>query len=74
MAKRVRRWRSGHDGVWITNEHEAEAIKEQVRKPPSRLGVWVLRRLGYKGQISTQIPAPSPHPPHERSVRPQHER
>jgi len=73
MAKRVRRWRSGHDGVWITNEHEAEAMKEQLRKPPSRLGVWVLRRLGYKGQISNQISFPPRHLSHDRSVRPPHE-
>lgn len=66
---RVRAWRTGHDGVLITNAREADAIQAELRKPPSRLGVWILRHLGYTGRISPQVLPPAHHLSHERSVR-----
>ncbi len=62
-------WRSGRFPVWISDAHEAEAKEAQLRKRPSRLGTWVLRRLGFKGQIGGSQPhAPTPHA-HEHPVQ-----
>lgn len=47
--------------IWFSDAHEAEAKKEQRRKPPSRFGKWLLRRLGYTGGIATPPRAPSQH-------------
>jgi hypothetical protein len=64
----ARMWRSGRFPVWISDAHEAEAKEAQLRKPPSRLGTWVLRRLGFSGQIGgRKPPAQAPHA-HERPV------
>ncbi len=63
----------GPFGVWITDGHEAEAEEEEMEKPPSRIGTWLLRRLGYKGKVEVK-PPPPPHahrPSHEhRHVEP----
>ncbi|MGD0311756.1 MAG: hypothetical protein ABSC90_04780 [Acidimicrobiales bacterium] len=40
----------------VTGGHEAEAAAEQEAKKPNRLGLWILRKLGYSG--------PEPEPPH----------
>ena len=46
--------------VHVTKGHEAQARETQLRKPPSRFGLWVLRRLGYRGAIREPAPqAPS---------------
>jgi hypothetical protein len=34
--------------VHVTSEHEAEAKAEQLKKKPSRIGMFVLRLLGYR--------------------------
>jgi hypothetical protein len=63
-----RMWRSGRFPVWISDAHEAEAKDEQLRKPPSRLGTWVLRHLGYRGEVVKRVPhAPARHS-HEHPV------
>jgi hypothetical protein len=41
----------------VSGGHEAEAEAAEEAKKPSRLGLWVLRKLGYKG--------PDPTPPHQ---------
>src|ERR1700722_14127484 len=61
----VRMWRSGRHGVWISDAHEAEAKEAQLRKPPSRVGTWVLRHLGYKGEIGKRGPHAQIRHPHE---------
>ena len=53
----------------VTRGHEAEAKEAQLRKPPSRRGRWILRRLGYKGEIEQHAPQAQTRPSHERSVR-----
>ena len=59
--------------VHVTKGHEAEARETQLRKPPSRFGLWVLRRLGYRGAIREQAPqAPKPLS-HEHPVQGPHE-
>jgi hypothetical protein len=55
--------------VHVTRGHETEAREAQLRKPPSRLGTWILRRLGYKGEIEQHAPQAQTPPSHERSVR-----
>jgi hypothetical protein len=35
----------------VTDEHEAEAKAAQRAKKPSRIGLFVLRLLGYKGPV-----------------------
>ena len=50
----ARKWRGGPRGIWYSDEHEAEAREARLRKPPSRFGTWVLRHLGYKGEIGNR--------------------
>jgi hypothetical protein len=52
----ARIWRSGRFPVWMSDAHEAEAKEAQLGRPPGRLGTWVLRRLGYRGEISRRTP------------------
>jgi hypothetical protein len=44
----------------VTGGHEAEARAAQEAKAPGRLGLWVLRKLGYRGAE----PAPAHKAPH----------
>ena len=48
-----RNYRQGYMGrnLHVTGEHEAEAKAAQRAKKPSRIGLLVLRRLGYKGPV-----------------------
>ena len=39
-----RYWRLGGP---LTRDREDEALAARATRPPSRLGMWVLRRLGY---------------------------
>jgi hypothetical protein len=55
--------------VHVTRGHEAEAREAQLRKPPSRVGAWILRSLGYKGEIKQYLPQEQTRPSHERSIR-----
>jgi hypothetical protein len=57
----------GPFGVWITDGHEAEAEEEEMEKPPSRVGTWFLRRLGFKGKVEVKPP------PRTHAHRPSHE-
>ena len=41
----------GPFGVWITDGHEAEAHEEEMEKPPSRIGTFMLRMLGFRGKV-----------------------
>jgi hypothetical protein len=64
----VRKWFAGPRGIWYSDEHENEAKEAQLRRPPSRFGRWVLRHLGYRGEIGEPAPrAPNRHA-HERPV------
>jgi hypothetical protein len=64
----ARKWLGGPRGIWFSDEHEAEAKEAQLRKQPSRFGTWVLRRLGYRGEIGERAPDAQPHHSHERPV------
>jgi hypothetical protein len=46
------RYRTGYTGrsYNVTGGHEAEAKAAERAKPPNRLGLFVLRVLGYKGK------------------------
>jgi hypothetical protein len=44
--------RYGPRGIPITDGHEAEAEAAQLRKHPSRLGLFILRALGFRGKIA----------------------
>jgi hypothetical protein len=55
--------------VHMARGHEAEAREAQLRKPPSRVGTWILRRLGYKGEIKQYLPQEQTRLSHERSVQ-----
>ena len=48
MVAKYRRGYSGRD-YHVTGGHEAEAEAAEHAKKPSRLGLLVLRLLGYKG-------------------------
>ena len=55
--------------VHVTRGHEAEAKEAQLRKPPGRLGTWILRRLGYKGEIPQHRAQEQTRLSHEHSAR-----
>jgi hypothetical protein len=55
--------------VHVTRGHEAEARDAQLHKPPTRFGAWILRRLGYKGEIKQYLPQEQARPSHERAIR-----
>jgi hypothetical protein len=46
----------------VTAGHEAEAREAEMRKKPSRLGMFVLRLLGYRGQGGASEDRPTGHP------------
>jgi hypothetical protein len=54
--------------IWFSDAHEAEAKEAVLRKPPSRFGAWVLRRLGFKGQIGERQPHAQTRHSHEHPV------
>jgi hypothetical protein len=54
--------------IWFTDAHEAEAKEAQLRKRPSRFGTWVLRHLGFRGEIRERSPHAQTRPTHERPV------
>jgi hypothetical protein len=67
-ASMARKWRGGPRGIWYSDEHETEAKEAQLRKPPSRFGTWVLRHLGYRGEIGERAPHAQTRHSHERPV------
>jgi hypothetical protein len=54
--------------IWFSDAHEAEAKEAQRRKPPSRFGTWVLRWLGFSGEIGEREPPVQTRHPHEHPV------
>ncbi len=54
--------------IWFSDAHEAEAKEAHRRKPPSRFGTWVLRHLGYTGEIWERGPHGPTRHSHERPV------
>ena len=64
----MKRYRAGYTGrdFHVTGGHEAEAQAAERAKKPSRLGLWVLRRLGYKGAEPRPVDAPRRRPLHPR--------
>ena len=64
----ARKWRGGPRGIWFSDAHEAEAKAAQLRKPPSRFGRWVLRHLGYGGEIGGIAPHVQTRHSHERPI------
>jgi hypothetical protein len=39
--------------VHVTKGHEHEAMEAQRRKKPSRTGKWILKLLGFKGEVGS---------------------
>jgi hypothetical protein len=68
-----RNYRRGYMGrnYHVTGEHEAEAKKAERAKKPSRIGLLVLRLLGYRGYVprapDVHEPASSHRPPHRHA-------
>jgi len=54
--------------IWFTDAHEAEAKEAELRKPPSRFGKWLLRRLGYRGDFKAREPHAQTRHQHERPI------
>jgi hypothetical protein len=50
-------YRRGYTGFnyHVTGGHEAEAVAAERAKKPSRVGLFILRLLGYKGSLQ-QLP------------------
>jgi hypothetical protein len=55
--------------IWFSDAHEAEAKEAQLRKRPNRFGTWVLRRLGFKGEIRERAPHAQTRHTHEHPIQ-----
>jgi len=68
MSGRTRYANQAHK-VRVTDGHEAEAKAAQLRKRPSRIGIFLLKVLGFRGQV-TPPAGPGGHagPSHKRAV------
>lgn len=67
------RYRKGYTGFdyHVTGGHEAEAKAAEEAKEPNRLGMWVLRKLGYRGaDPKPQSKAPHRGAPHHPKSHP----
>jgi hypothetical protein len=66
VAKKYTGFGRGYTGFsyHVTGGHEAEAEEAERAKPPNRFGLFMLRRLGFKGN-----PEPPPEPPPHHSPR-----
>lgn len=67
MSGRVR-YAGLRNRVRVTDGHEAAAKAAQLRKRPNRIGLFVLRLLGFRGQVARSTSgaghaAPSREPP-----------
>jgi hypothetical protein len=59
-------------GYNVTGDHEAEAKAAEEARSPSHFGIWILRKLGYKG-ADPEPPLQAPHhgaPHHPKSHPP----
>jgi hypothetical protein len=67
-AVRPKNYRRGYMGrnYHVTGGHEAEALAAERAKDPSRLGLFVLRLLGFKGRPKKPTPPAPPSPRHEK--------
>jgi len=54
----------------VTGGHEAEADASQRARRPTRLGVLVLRLLGFRGTVRQERPRGVPSPQHQHPHHP----
>ncbi len=56
----VGRYNRGYTGrdYHVTGGHETEALAAERAKQPSRVGMWLLRRFGYKGPVAPPVGVP----------------
>jgi hypothetical protein len=52
VSGRVRYAGYGRRKILVTDGHEAEAKAAQLRKRPNRVGLFLLRVLGFRGQVA----------------------
>ncbi|HUI04835.1 MAG TPA: hypothetical protein VLZ77_14945 [Acidimicrobiales bacterium] len=69
MASRYRRGYTGRD-YHVTGGHEAEAEAAQRAKDPTRLGLFVLRLLGFGGTVRRERPRGASSPRHQHPRHP----
>jgi hypothetical protein len=60
MVSKYRRGYMGRD-YHVTGGHEAKAKAAQKARKPNRLGVFILRRLGFKGFVAQPLDGPHDH-------------
>lgn len=60
MGGRMRYANQAHK-VPVTDGHETEAKRAQLLKPPNRLGLFVLRMLGFRGEVTPPAAGPEGH-------------
>jgi hypothetical protein len=51
VSRRARYANQAHK-VRVTDGHEAEAKAAQLRKRPNRIGIFLLKLLGFRGQVA----------------------
>jgi len=68
----VTRYRRGYMGrdYHVTGGHEAEAKAAQRAESPSRLGLFVLRVLGFRGSLHGRRSRRPPSPRHQQARPP----
>jgi hypothetical protein len=59
--------------IRVTDGHESDAKAAQLRKRPNRIGLFILKVLGFRGQVKPQL-GQSGHagPSHEHPVHHEH--
>jgi hypothetical protein len=72
MSGRARYANQAHK-IRVTDAHEADAKAAQLRRRPNRIGLFILKALGFRGQV----PPPTGEgghagPSHEDPVHPAH--
>jgi hypothetical protein len=67
-SAKYRRGYMGRD-YHVTGGHEAEAVAAQKRQRPTRIGLFVLRHLGFKGTVAPPLDTSPFSPRHEKRHR-----
>lgn len=67
----VPNYRRGYMGrdYHVTGGHEAEAESAQKRERPTRIGLFILRKLGFKGTVAPPLETSPFSPRHEKRHR-----
>jgi hypothetical protein len=73
VSGRLRYANSGRRRILVTDGHEAQAKAAQRRKRPNRIGLFILRMLGFRGGVLPPMDQGAAHgPSHLHPVHHEH--